>query len=82
MTVCMGVPTLSGIITWLWTHVTIVWMFPPRLASSPGSGGPCDHLHGHSHPVWHHRLALEAHVTICMGIPTLSGIITWLWRPV
>ena len=28
---------------------------------------------GCSHPVWHHRLALETCVTICTGVPTLSG---------
>ena len=28
MTVCMGVPTPSVIITWLWTHVTICMGVP------------------------------------------------------
>lgn len=28
MTVCMGVPTPSGIITWLWTRVTICMGVP------------------------------------------------------
>ena len=36
----------------------------------------------HSHPAWNHWLALEAHVTICLEVPTPSGIIAWLWRPV